>query len=268
MYTAVGTLQDQLTQPTAESSRAATSGADAPAVALLETSAVPTAEERSNFASTKVASTVPDAPEGPPPPTAAAIAVGDKLKLSFFEPLTADKFSAGRNRQGPSFSLRAEFSGEYVVASDWSVTVPVIGRVIVAHRTAEVVANDLTETFDKLIGHAGFVTATITSRSPIYVIGPVKTPGAYPFSPGLTILHAIALAGGLDQGLSDMGGVAKDRSREGHPEAERGGRCHAEIAGTRGGADRRARRNGAQDPAPAAGIGRGDRGCQSHQRAE
>jgi polysaccharide biosynthesis/export protein ExoF len=134
----------------------------------------------------------------PPPPTADVIAVGDKLKLSFYEPLAADKWSEGRNGQpGPSFYLRAEFSGEYVVAPDWSVTVPVIGRVMAAHRTAEDVANDLTNHFDKLIGHAGSVTATIVSHLPIYVVGPVKTPGAYPFSPGLTPLSAVALAGGV-----------------------------------------------------------------------
>lgn len=191
---AIGTQQGQPAQARAESAVAATSGADAPAVALLETSAAPTAAERVAEPSN----------DHPPPPIAAVIAVGDKLKLSFFEPLTADKFSAGRNGQlGPSFSLRAEFSGEYVVASDWSVTVPVIGRVIVAHRTADDIAHDLTETFDKLIGHAGYVTATIASRSPIYVVGPVKAPGAYPFSPGLTILHAIALAGGLDRGTNE-----------------------------------------------------------------
>jgi len=134
----------------------------------------------------------------PPPPTAELIAVGDKLKLSFFEPLTADKWSQGRNGQpSPGFYLRTEFSGEYLVEPDWSVTVPLIGRVIVAHRKVDDVAHDLTEPFDKLIGHAGFVTAAITSRSPIYVVGPVKAPGAYPFSPGLTPLSAVALAGGL-----------------------------------------------------------------------
>jgi protein involved in polysaccharide export with SLBB domain len=134
----------------------------------------------------------------PPPPTADVIAVGDKLKLSFFEPLAADKWSEGRSSQpGPSFYLRTEFSGDYVVAPDWSVTVPVIGRAIMAHRTAEDVANDLTKPFDKLIGHAGFVTVTIVSRLPIYVVGPVKTPGSYPFSPGLTPLSAVALAGGV-----------------------------------------------------------------------
>jgi protein involved in polysaccharide export with SLBB domain len=134
----------------------------------------------------------------PPPPTADVIAVGDKLKLSFYEPLAADKWSGGRSSQpGPSFYLRAEFSGEYVVAPDWSVTVPVIGRVMVAHRTAQDVADDLTKPFDNLIGHAGSVTATIVSRSPIYVVGPVKSPGAYPFSPGLTPLSAVALAGGV-----------------------------------------------------------------------
>jgi polysaccharide biosynthesis/export protein ExoF len=134
----------------------------------------------------------------PPPPTADVITVGDKLKLSFYEALAADKWSEGRNGQpGPSFYLRAEFSGEYVVAPDWSVTVPVIGRVVVAHRTAEDIANDLTIPFDKLLGHAGSVIATIVSRSPIYIVGPVKTPGAYPFAPGLTPLSAVALAGGV-----------------------------------------------------------------------
>jgi len=133
----------------------------------------------------------------PPPPTADVIAVGDKLKLSFYEPLAADKWEGRNGQPGPSFYLRAEFSGEYVVAPDWSVTVPVIGRVMAAHRTAEDVANDLTNPFDKLIGHAGSVTATIVSRLPIYVVGPVKTPGAYPFSPGLTPLSAVALAGGV-----------------------------------------------------------------------
>jgi polysaccharide biosynthesis/export protein ExoF len=134
----------------------------------------------------------------PPPPTADVIAVGDKLKLSFYEALAADKWSAGHNGQpGSSFYLRAEFSGEYVVAPDWSVTVPVIGRVMAARRTAEEVANDLTTTFDKLLGHAGSVTATIVSRPPIYIVGPVKTPGAYPFAPGLTPLSAVALAGGV-----------------------------------------------------------------------
>jgi polysaccharide biosynthesis/export protein ExoF len=200
VFAAIGARQDEPAHATAESSRAVVPGPDVVdplAATPVERSAVPAAPTTAERP--KTVGTVPDAP------TAAVIAVGDKLKLSFFEPLTADKFSAGRNGQlGPSFSLRAEFSGEYVVASDWSVTVPVIGRVIVVHRTADVVAHDLTEAFDKLIGHAGFVTATITSRSPIYVVGPVKASGAFPFSPGLTILHAIAMAGGLDQGTSEM----------------------------------------------------------------
>ena len=40
-------------------------------------------------------------------------------------------------------------------------------------------------------------------RRPIYIVGPVKSPGAFPFEPGLTPLHAIALAGGLRQDAVD-----------------------------------------------------------------
>ncbi|MEZ0167923.1 polysaccharide biosynthesis/export family protein [Microvirga sp. TS319] len=42
------------------------------------------------------------------------------------------------------------------------------------------------------------VSLTIAEYSPIYVNGDVATPGSYPYRPGLTVLQAIALAGGYD----------------------------------------------------------------------
>ena len=42
-------------------------------------------------------------------------------------------------------------------------------------------------------------------RQPVYVLGPVKNPGAYKYAPGMTVLHAVALAGGLDRAPVEPG---------------------------------------------------------------
>jgi len=43
----------------------------------------------------------------------------------------------------------------------------------------------------------------LLERPPIYVLGPVKNPGSFKYVPGATVLHALAMAGGLDRGTSD-----------------------------------------------------------------
>jgi protein involved in polysaccharide export with SLBB domain len=78
-----------------------------------------------------------------------------------------------------------------------------LGFIPVANRSAQQVQADLVETFDRLLGRKGLVNILSLERSPIYVLGPVKNPGSFKYAPGMTILHAIALAGGLDQGQSE-----------------------------------------------------------------
>jgi polysaccharide biosynthesis/export protein ExoF len=53
--------------------------------------------------------------------------------------------------------------------------------------------------FRELTGRKGFVTAAVIERQPVYVLGPVKNPGSYKYALGMTVYHAIALAGGLDR---------------------------------------------------------------------
>src|SRR5262249_20747625 len=42
---------------------------------------------------------------------------------------------------------------------------------------------------------------------PIYVVGPVRNPGAYKYVPGMIVLHALALAGGHDRGQDRLSGI-------------------------------------------------------------
>ena len=49
----------------------------------------------------------------------------------------------------------------------------------------------------------------ILDRAPIYVVGPVKSPGAYKYVPRMIVLQALALAGGLDRGGDNVSGMVE-----------------------------------------------------------
>ncbi len=140
-------------------------------------------------------------PPAPPPPAPPPLtfAVGDQLQVSFYEPFNNDaKWAAlGQVREpGPSFYLHDELSGTYSVASDWTISLPIIGDVVVANRTSAEVEKVLEQDFQKVVGHPGFVNISIAARTPLYVLGLVNKPGVYPFKPDMTPLDLVALAGG------------------------------------------------------------------------
>jgi polysaccharide export outer membrane protein/exopolysaccharide production protein ExoF len=90
-------------------------------------------------------------------------------------------------------------SGEFTVEASGRLSLPLIGTVAVAGRTAEEVSDLIAARLQKAVGLVSRPTASVqvkTFRS-IYVVGSVDQPGEYEFRPGLTVLQAIGLAGGL-----------------------------------------------------------------------
>jgi exopolysaccharide production protein ExoF len=192
---AIGAPHDQPAQATAEPSRAAVSGPDAPAATLVEPSAVPAAPTIAE--PPKTVGTAPDGAGG-------LFGVGDRLKVAFYERVDVDEDKWGRTASAlRSILQRPELSGEYTVQEDGTISVPLLGSIPVANRSAQQVHADLVETFEQLLGRKGLVNILSLERLPIYVLGPAKNPGSFKYVPGMTILHAIALAGGLDRGASD-----------------------------------------------------------------
>ncbi|MFD2058405.1 polysaccharide biosynthesis/export family protein [Mesorhizobium calcicola] len=195
---AVDSWQDQPVQAKAEPSRAMVSGTDASAATLAEriaAPAVPTSAERP-----KTISTAPGVPTG------SLFGIGDRLKVVFYERVDVeeDKWGGASSVSALSGILqRPELSGEYAVQDDGTISVPLLGSIPVANRSRQQVQADLAETFEQLLGRKGLVNILSLERSPIYVLGPVKNPGSFKYASGMTILHAIALAGGLDRGASE-----------------------------------------------------------------
>jgi protein involved in polysaccharide export with SLBB domain len=153
-------------------------------------------------------------PATPPPLT---FAVGDTLKVSFYEPSNDDaKWAAlGRLREpGPSFYLHDEISGDYTVGTDWTISIPLIGNVVVAHHTAAETEAILGKDFSRAVGHPGFVNVSLSKREPLYVLGDVNKPGVYGFEPGMTPLNLVALASGYKTTSSSDAGSTIEAVQE------------------------------------------------------
>jgi exopolysaccharide production protein ExoF len=137
------------------------------------------------------------------------IEIGDRLRISFFEALDVqeDKWGADRGgrARGPSksFYQRAELTGEYVVQDDGMISIPMLGAFRASGQAAPALQATLAQALEKLVGRKGFVNILTVEQQPIYIVGPVKATGALKYSTGMTVLHAVALAGGLDRGAKE-----------------------------------------------------------------
>ena len=125
--------------------------------------------------------------------------IGDKLRIVFFEKLKIDEEKWGRQRSRNDFQQRPELSGEYVVGDDGALSVPLVGVLPAVNQTVKQLEAALAAAAEPMIGRKGFVTIAALERQPVYVLGPVKNPGSYKYAPGMTVLHAVALAGGLER---------------------------------------------------------------------
>lgn len=125
---------------------------------------------------------------------------GDRIRLNIFERVDLEEDQwAQRKRVGKpdqSFYPRQDLSGDFIVQSDGTLPLPLLGNIAVENRTASAVMKEIGERFRSLTTHAARVSYAIIERQPVSIVGPVKQPGVYKFVDGMTVFHVIALAGG------------------------------------------------------------------------
>ncbi len=93
----------------------------------------------------------------------------------------------------------ADFKRRVTVNVDGDVSVPFLGEL----RAAGLSLPDLRKKMVQQLVASGVVrnpdlTIELVEHRPFYISGDVSKPGAYPYRPGLTVRHAVALAGGYD----------------------------------------------------------------------
>jgi polysaccharide export outer membrane protein len=88
-------------------------------------------------------------------------------------------------------------TGEYSVTPAGAVAFPLIGAVNVANHTIEQVTADITHRLNGGYVQDARVSIEVLNFRPFYILGEVNKPGEYPYSSGLTVEKAVALAGGF-----------------------------------------------------------------------
>ncbi|MCT7375583.1 polysaccharide biosynthesis/export family protein [Chelativorans salis] len=102
-------------------------------------------------------------------------------------------------------------NGEYTVAQSGSISIPLVGEIPAAGRTASALASEIAK---ELKRQTGLVTPPVTTvevvRYPsLYVTGSVDRPGEFEYRPGLTVLQALAMAGGRARKSDPQGGYSE-----------------------------------------------------------
>jgi polysaccharide export outer membrane protein len=111
------------------------------------------------------------------------------------------RISAG-DKIGVSVFGQPDLSGEATVDQGGNIKLPLIGDVRAVDLTLTELEGSIAQALTPGYVRNPTVTARIAEYSPIYVLGLVRTPGLYPYREGLSVLAAIARAGGI--GVSEI----------------------------------------------------------------
>jgi polysaccharide export outer membrane protein len=113
-------------------------------------------------------------------------------------------------RLGPGDKVRVtvfnedKLSGEFVVANNGDIAVPLIGDVKAGGLTPVAFQAAVQ---DKLSASGMVrepkVSADVVAYRPFYILGEVSKPGQYPYAIGLTVTKAVATAGGFTYRAND-----------------------------------------------------------------
>lgn len=90
-----------------------------------------------------------------------------------------------------------DITGEYEVDSNGFVSIPLAGHVKAAGLTTRQLEKNITSALAKGIVRDPRVNVEIALYRPFYILGEVKKSGEYPYRTGLTVMDAVATAGGF-----------------------------------------------------------------------
>jgi polysaccharide export outer membrane protein len=106
-------------------------------------------------------------------------------------------------RVGPGDQLRItvygedDLSGEYTLDGAGAVSMPLLGQVSLDGLTAPEVESTLATSLEDRYLLNPRVSVEVLNYRPFYIIGEVMTGGEFPYQDGISVLNAVAMAGGF-----------------------------------------------------------------------
>lgn len=125
---------------------------------------------------TAACSTIPATPDDVAQLTEYRLGPGDQLRITVFN--------------------EAELTGQYIVGSQGTISYPLVGEVHAAGLTLAEFSTQLQTALAAYI-RAPNVSVEVANYRPFFILGEVQRPGTYPYSASLTVLNAVATAGGF-----------------------------------------------------------------------
>lgn len=89
-----------------------------------------------------------------------------------------------------------DLSGDYDVSDQGTLALPLIGQVSVGGKTTSEAETLIAGKYGANYLVNPRVSLQVLNYRPFFILGEVKNPGSYPYVSGMTVLNAIALAGG------------------------------------------------------------------------
>ncbi|WP_162501519.1 polysaccharide biosynthesis/export family protein [Methylobacterium crusticola] len=107
------------------------------------------------------------------------------------------KVTEWRAARGETYAWEP-LSGEFTVDAGGKLALPLVGELAVGGLTTGEAGSLISERLQQKVGLTARPDASVEVAQfrPIYVVGRVDKPGAYPYRPNLTVVQAVSLAGG------------------------------------------------------------------------
>ena len=117
------------------------------------------------------------------------------LTSGFGAEATAYRLGSGDKVRITVFNEK-DLSGEFDVNDQGVVALPLIGQVSLTGKTISEAEQLIADRYGKDYLINPRVNVEVLNYRPFFILGEVKTPGSYPFVNGMTVINAVALAGG------------------------------------------------------------------------
>lgn len=89
-----------------------------------------------------------------------------------------------------------DLSGDFDVSDQGQIDLPLIGKITVAGLSPGAVEALVREKYGREYLRNPRISVEVLNYRPFFIIGEVQRPGSYPYVNGLTVVTAVALAGG------------------------------------------------------------------------
>jgi polysaccharide biosynthesis/export protein len=123
-----------------------------------------------------------------------------------------------------------QLSGNFKLDSTGAISIPTIPRLDARRQTTAELEERIRQELSNEQLRAPEVSVQVVAPRPFFILGEVARPGAYPYSPDMSVLTAVAIAGGFTN-RAQTEHVSISRKKDGTPLERRAGRDSIVLPG-------------------------------------